>query len=318
MAHSDAHSDARSDADFDAHSDADPAPNRTEPWELRSSSGPEILGLTTRTDPEAGPGGASGSVAGGRLAGAVFVVAHGFKGFMGYGMFPSVADRLAREGAVVHRFNFAHSGMTRDESTFARPDLFARDTWNRQVDDLATVTAAIRGDELAGADRDLFLLGHSRGGVAVLLAAGRDVVGGPAGLISIAAPADCRRASPEAMDRFRREGFTEVLSSRTGQSLRIDAAWLTEQEEDPAAHDLLAVAGRITRPALLLHGTADETVPVGDVVALSSEIGGPVRTRTIEGANHVLDCVHPMDPAGPRPGAFDVAMDAIVDFAAGD
>ncbi|MFK7959292.1 MAG: alpha/beta hydrolase family protein [Phycisphaerales bacterium] len=313
-------------------SDADlPGDPVDTPWEMEGAGGELILGLTTQTA-ASGSGFGSGlgtglgsglaaassdASAAGRLAARTFIIAHGFKGFMGYGMFPAMAHWLARQGAIVHRFNFSRSGMTRDDHTFARPDLFAGDTWNHQVDDLATVAAAVRDGRLAGGDRDLHVVGHSRGGIAVLLAAGRGVLGWPAGLTSIAAPSSCRRLQPATAEAMRTQGFIEVESSRTGQTLRIDGTWLTEQDADSAAHDLLGLAAAIDRPVLLIHGAADDTVPVADVDAIGSALGGPVRTLKIPGANHVLDCVHPMDPSGPRPGALESALEAIADFAGG-
>ena len=65
----------------------------------------------------------------------VFLIAHGFKGYKDYGMFPVLAREFAAAGFIAHRFNFSHSGMTNNIATFERPDLFEKDTWNRQVYD---------------------------------------------------------------------------------------------------------------------------------------------------------------------------------------
>ena len=63
--------------------------------------------------------------------------------------------------------------MTHDVATFARPDLFARDTWNRQVTDLNAVLAALDDGTLDGGSLPRVLFGHSRGGDTVLLTLGR-------------------------------------------------------------------------------------------------------------------------------------------------
>jgi uncharacterized protein len=57
----------------------------------------------------------------------VVIIAHGFKGYKDYGMFPRIAHQCAEAGLVAHRFNFSHSGMTNHIDTFERPDLFERD-----------------------------------------------------------------------------------------------------------------------------------------------------------------------------------------------
>ena len=56
------------------------------------------------------------------------LIAHGFKGYKDYGMFPRIAAELSGRGLIAHRFNFSHSGMTARTETFERPDLFERDT----------------------------------------------------------------------------------------------------------------------------------------------------------------------------------------------
>ena len=52
------------------------------------------------------------------------LIAHGFKGYKDYGMFPRLARVAAETGFVAHRFNFSHSGMTDRIATFEHPDLF--------------------------------------------------------------------------------------------------------------------------------------------------------------------------------------------------
>jgi hypothetical protein len=84
-------------------------------WSIEGSEGEPIIGNAHL--PEAPPGG-------------VVLVAHGFKGYKDYGMFPRIAESLANRGFIAHRFNFSHSGMTGAIETFERPDLFERDTWN--------------------------------------------------------------------------------------------------------------------------------------------------------------------------------------------
>jgi alpha-beta hydrolase superfamily lysophospholipase len=267
-------------------------------WSIPGSGGEPILGVSHA--PAAGQAADTAAAADAPLA--TVLIAHGFKGYMDYGMFPRIARELAAAGCRVHRFNFSHSGMTRDTATFARPDLFARDTWNRQVDDLAAVADAVRAGTLAGGGVPLVLFGHSRGGVTVLLAAGRGDVADPAGVITAAAPADAVRLSPADRQRLLDEGFLPSPSSRTGQELRVGRDWLAEIEADPAGHDPCVQAGRIDCPVLVLHGGDDATVPAGDAERLGLAARRPARVVVIPGANHVFDTPNPMpDDAAPSP-----------------
>ena len=82
------------------------------------------------------------------------LIAHGFKGFKDWGMFPWMAARIADEGLRAVRFDFSHNGV--EETDFDRLDLFLLDTPTRHQEDLRALADAIDGP--------LGLLGHSRGG----------------------------------------------------------------------------------------------------------------------------------------------------------
>jgi pimeloyl-ACP methyl ester carboxylesterase len=253
------------------------------PWTIDGAEGEPILGCVQHP--------------GGEPAGAV-VIAHGFKGYLDYGMFPVIASALVGAGFIVHRFNFSHSGMTRDIETFARPELFERDTGNKQVFDLHAVCTAIDRGEIAGAGAPRVLFGHSRGGATTLLAAGR-LAGrsgwtAPAGIVTAAAPSGLCRLDDDLRATLMDQGFLESPSSRTGQVLRIGKAYLQEQRDDPTGHDLMALVGRITCPLLIVHGADDPTVPARCASDIEAAATAPVRTVIIDGANHVFNTPNPM------------------------
>jgi len=233
---------------------------------------------------------------------ATVLLAHGFKGYKDYGFIPVLADRLAASApAVVHRFNFSHSGIGDDPSTFQRPDLFEQDTWNRQVEDLEALMQRVSAGDApsTAAAAPIVLMGHSRGGASCLLAAGRWFRDGasplPAGVVTMAAPAETRRIVEDDLDALRRQGYTTTTSSRTGQELRIGATWLEEQEAAPQDHDLLALCARIGCPVLALHGEDDPTVPADDVGRIA-EACPKGRARRIPGGDHVFNTPNPADP----------------------
>lgn len=236
---------------------------------------------------------------------AVALLAHGFKGYKDYGLLPLLAARLA--GAlpiVVHRFNFSHSGVGDDPTTFQRPDLFERDTWNRQVADLdALLTRAAAGELPATpAGLPIALLGHSRGGSSCLLAAGRRWRDGaapvPRAIVTLAAPSRAMNLSDADARRMREQGCAVTISARTGQQLRIGRAWLDEQLASPADHDILALCAHIACPVLAVHGTADPTVPpeAASRIAAACRHG---RSLLIDGGDHVFNTPNPPDAAAP-------------------
>ena len=180
--------------------------------------------------------------------------------------FPCSLSDWPRRGSSLIDSILSHSGMDHGHGPFD-VDAFRKDTWNHQVEDLLSVIRAINEGVLEGHDDPLVLFGHSRGGVACLLTAGRHAddpeLRRLKGVITAASPADACRLDEGEHDAFLRQGYMDVPSSRTGQSLRIDSAWLREQQADPEGHDVVTQAGRVRVPVGILHGLDDSTVGRG-------------------------------------------------------
>lgn len=224
---------------------------------------------------------------------------HGFKGYKDYGFFPWLATRLAEAGCIAHRCNFSHSGMEGDDGPFTRPDLFMADTWNRQVEDIQALAATYF------ASRPGVLVGHSRGGVACMLAAGRGVVA-PAAVVSMSAPATCNPLDEQTRQTLLEQGSVTSSSSRTGQDLKVGADFLQEQLDDPAAHDLLALVGAIDCPLTLIHGDADPTVSIATAAAIAAA-STQATVHAIGGGDHVFNTPNPFPvDADPSPQLADL------------
>jgi len=244
------------------------------------------------------------------------IIVHGFMGYKDYGFFPTIADRLARAGVIAHRFNLSHSGITENFERFERPDLFARNTWNRQVEDIGCVYSAVEGGELVGAGLPMFLVGHSRGAVASLLYTGQCAVrgeAGPVGVVTIASPDRCNSLNAEQESLLRQEGYLEIASARTGQTLRIDESFWEEQRDDPESHDVLGLVAKIQCPLMVMHGSDDPTVSPAAAEAIVSAAPN-ARQVMIPGANHVLNTPNPFDPAEEPPQPLAEALEQMLRF----
>ncbi len=276
----------------------------TKAWSIEGAEGEPILGDTHV--PEGAPRG-------------VVVIAHGFKGYKDYGMFPRIAETMAAAGMIAHRFNFSHSGMTNRIETFERPDLFERDTFNKQVFDCRAVIGAIAAGRIDGTRLPCVLFGHSRGGAAALLTVGRSADDplpvAPVGVVAASAPSACNPLPPEQADQLLERGFLESPSARTGQALRIGRASLSEQLEDPPAHDLPALVRRIDCPLLLVHGEADPTVPVACAHQLAEAAGVRAEVLIVEGADHVFNTPNPLPADEAASPQLQHLLRALVDFA---
>jgi len=245
-------------------------------WVLTNHRNLEILGNTDHPD--------SDPIA-------CLVLLHGFKGYKDYGFIPVLAKALASQGILVHRFNFSTSGMTNEIDTFTRPDLFALDTWSRQVEDVRCVFNAICSNTLPGKNLPLFLAGHSRGGATTLLTAGRDSSLNLSGIITINAVDRCCGLDEQTKEQLLRTGSMTTPSARTGQTLPINATWLQEQLDDPAAHDVLKLCTTLRCPSLIMQGTDDPGIDIPTGQRIADAIGTDL--HKIKGANHVLNMPNP-------------------------
>ena len=241
------------------------------------------------------------------------ILIHGFKGYKDYGFIPLMAHDLCQQRILVHRINLSTSGMTNEVDTFSRPDLFELDTWMRQVEDITQTCAAIREGAIPGKSLPLFLIGHSRGGASVLLAAGlnREKLS-LSGVITINAVDRCCRMEETEQNEMLERGYTFTESARTGQTLRINSQWLQEQLDYPEDHDVLEQAARAHVPACIIHGDADDAVNISAGKAIVRKLN--THLHVLEGGNHVLNMKNPSSINAPRSEPFLKAVDGITRF----
>jgi dienelactone hydrolase len=219
------------------------------------------------------------------------LILHGFKGFKDWGMFPTLAERLARAGFTAVSFNMSGSGVDQ-QGEFSLLDRFGHNTYSAELEDVRRVMDALADGALGlAATGQLGLVGHSRGGaIAILTAAGDSRV---RALVTWAAIAETHRWRDQVAE-WRARGRLDVVNSRTGQVLPLYTDLLDDLERHGPQLDLAAAAGRITVPWLLLHGAADPAVPVAEAHLLAGAAAGSApRTMIFPDAGHTFGAVHP-------------------------
>jgi uncharacterized protein len=225
------------------------------------------------------------------------IVAHGFKGFAHWAFFPYLARTLAQDGLNAITFDFSGSGIGADRESFVQAEAFAHNTFSRELEDLELVEDYGRRRKWIHGKFGLF--GHSRGGgMAILYAAAEaaDV----SSLVTWAAISYPNRWSPEDVITWRKRGHTEITNSRTGQVMRLETDLLDDVElHGKTKVNIEAAAAKIKAPWLIIHGTADETVPSSEAEHLHSLSKGMSTLRLIEGANHGFSATHPLNEVPP-------------------
>ena len=262
------------------------------PFEISPSAGGLLRG-DLRFPADRTPGGGAGAI----------IVCHGFKGFKDWGFFPYLAERLViGTGCAVASFNFSGSGIGPDLETFTDLEGFGRNTFSREVADLEAILDGLRAGRLGDARLDpphpVGVIGHSRGAAAaILVGARRPEV---RAVVTWAGIGSVFRYEEWFAESLGDGDVMEVVNARTGQRLPLYRDVLDDLRRNRAALDMGAAAGRLGSSLLIVHGTADEAVPVAEAHALHGATGGGADLAIIDGAGHTMDASHPFPGTNPN------------------
>ncbi len=236
----------------------------------------------------------------GTAPGTAVVICHGFKGFRTWGTWPSLARAIARHGHAAVTFDFSHNGVGADGVDFSALDLFREQTHTRNVREIRHLLDALEsGRLLEKAPRRVGLLGHSRGGGEAILAAAEDPR--VSALVTWASIADlAARWTAEQAAAFERGEDVFVENSRTKQKMPIGPAYWRDVREHAAKLDIVAAAGELDIPWLIVHGDADAAVSVAEGRTLYEAAGENAELLEVEGADHVFGARHPWAGATPE------------------
>ena len=181
--------------------------------------------------------------------------------------YPSLAERICKEGFAVFIFNFRGTGASGGNLDMAG--------W---AADLKAVLDYLFSLPVIDGSRFL-LFGSSAGAaVSVYTAAGDSRV---SGVIACACPAEFDFTdSLPVIERFRSIG-----AIRDADFPRSAEEWL---EGFRTVNPLMAVARIAPRPLLMVHGNRDEVVDVGNAYRLYAGAGEPKQLIIVDGANHGL------------------------------
>jgi pimeloyl-ACP methyl ester carboxylesterase len=221
----------------------------------------------------------------------VLVICHGFKAFKDWGFFPYLAKYFADQGFYVVTFNLSHNGC--DEAGREEADLsaFKENCFSFEEIDLRNIVSDLREKKLPRASladyTNIHLLGHSRGGSAIIRCADIEEV---RSLIFLASICRYPQVSAEEEKTWRAEGVLWIENQRTKTKLPLGTQLLEEMIQD---RDLMEMrAKKLSKSICLIHGSHDLTVPATAASelaswALNSEL------HLLEGAGHTFEMKHP-------------------------
>ena len=224
------------------------------------------------------------------------IFVHGIKGFKEWGTWNQIGEYFAQNGFIFAKFNFSHNGTTLEKpDQFADLEAFGRNNYMLELADLdAMITHCTTHTTILEYwdQKNIALIGHSRGGPVCLVQATHDER--ITQLVSWAAVRDFDYAwhNEKAMADWKRNGVMYRINSRTKIAMPLYYQLYTNYLENKDYLDAEAAAKKIQKPWLIAHGTADEAVSdqsAKDLHAWSQN----KKLAFIEGANHTFGGVHP-------------------------
>lgn len=227
----------------------------------------------------------------------LIIFCHGFKGFKDWGHFNLVANEFANRGYAFLKFNFSHNGTTIEHPLdFADLEAFGHNNITKELNDLKDIIDAVTSDHPSIPDatldkKNVFLIGHSRGGGIVYLKMSED------DRITTAAgwaPIDDykKRYSDDELHHWEKAGVIKIENSRTGQEMPLYYQLVEDVKNNPERVDIPKAIKSLNRSALAIHGTADETLDFRNTKALN-DLSAYFQLELIQDANHTFGGSHP-------------------------
>ncbi len=194
----------------------------------------------------------------------IVVLGHGVTGNKDRPFVVALANGLAAAGIAVLRFSFSGNGDSEGR--------FIDSTISKEVEDLGSVLDAL-------SDYSVCYVGHSMGGAVGVLRASQDkridMLVSLAGMVytKIFAQSEFGDVTPD-------EGFMWDKPD-----CPLSSAFMNDMRQIDSVMDR---ASQITVPWLLVHGTEDDVVPIGESREIFENANEPKELIELEGADHVF------------------------------
>lgn len=227
------------------------------------------------------------------------ILVHGFKGFKDWGFWNFAKDFFAQKGFFVVSFNFSHNGIGNNSNEFTEPDKFAKNTFSLEISELSEIIDNYKSGFFGKTtNRKIGLIGHSRGGaISILVSSKNQLVSACAVWGSIAKP---DRYTSRQKSEWRKNGFIEVLNTRTKQVMRLDTSLLEDIElNKKGSLNIENAVKSLKVPLLIVHGEQDLTVKKDEAMLIYSWADKSLtELELIPATGHTFNVTHPFN--GPN------------------
>lgn len=199
------------------------------------------------------------------------IFAHCFTCSKNFNATRHISASLAEQGIAVLRFDFTGLGSSEGD--------FASTNFSSNVADLLVAADHLRNNYHAPS----IMIGHSLGGAAVLVAAGR--VPEIKAVVTIGAPADANHVTHNFatdLSKIESEGKAEVTLG--GRKFTIEKQFL----DDLAASSVESHIANLKKPLLVMHSPIDQTVGIENAQNIFLAAKHPKSFISLDKADHLL------------------------------
>ena len=142
--------------------------------------------------------------------------------------------------------------------------------------------------------KEIYLVGHSRGGGIALLKAAQDKKIKKLALWASLSEFDSF-FRPETIKEWEANGVVYAENKRTGQKLPLKKQFYDDYQNNKANLDIKKAAKMLEVPLLIIHGDQDESVNISHAEFLYNQIQHSILIK-VEGGNHTFGAKHPFNP----------------------
>lgn len=216
----------------------------------------------------------------------VVIFVHGFMGFKDWGAWNLVQDYFNAEGFAFVKYNASHNGGTVENPIdFPDPISFSQNTYTKELIDLERIINLTRA--AVGTEKEIYLIGHSRGGGIVLLQSMRDDISA----IAAWAPISDIGKRFKDLDNWKENGVRYQVNSRTKQELPMSYSLYTDYAKNKERLSIEHYCKHSKTPTIVIHGDQDTSVLPEESYEICHWLGQePV---ILTNAQHTFNSSHP-------------------------
>lgn len=197
----------------------------------------------------------------------IVIVAHGFTSNKDRGRFIKLSKSLAQSGIACFRFDFGGSGESDDRHICLQDE----------IEDLKSAIELVKSKGFS----HIGLMGESLGGLVSLEAYNSKSISSIVLWAPAIMPRDLKpELSPEQKNELESKGYCS--REKDGRIFKISRKYL-EEKKNIQTDEIL---GRIDIPVLIIHGSADQTVPLSDSKFAITKLPQGTKLEIIEGWKH--------------------------------